>query len=76
MAATLVLGTVFLGVKAVEYTTKYHDGLIPFAGMFQPTENVHFPPEVSIKNIQMFYWIYFAMTGLHALHMIIGIGFF
>jgi cytochrome c oxidase subunit 3 len=25
-------------------------------------------------HIQMFYWIYFAMTGLHALHMIIGIG--
>jgi cytochrome c oxidase subunit 3 len=75
MAATLVLGSVFLGVKAVEYTTKYHDGLIPFAGMFNPNpETAHFPPEVSIKNIQMFYWIYFAMTGLHALHMIIGIG--
>jgi cytochrome c oxidase subunit 3 len=74
LAATLVLGSVFLGVKAVEYTTKYHDGLIPFAGMFNPTSEVHFPPAVSIKNIQMFYWIYFAMTGLHALHMIIGIG--
>ncbi len=74
MAATLFLGSVFLAVKAVEYTDKYHDGLIPFAGMFHPTENAHFPPEVSIKNIQMFYWIYFAMTGLHALHMVIGIG--
>ncbi len=75
LAATLVLGSVFLGVKAVEYTTKYYDGLIPFAGMFNPNpETAHFPPAVSIKNIQMFYWIYFAMTGLHALHMIIGIG--
>ena len=68
-------GSVFLGVKAVEYTTKYYDGLIPFAGLFHPNpETAHFPPAVSIKNIQMFYWIYFAMTGLHALHMIIGIG--
>jgi cytochrome c oxidase subunit 3 len=74
MAATLLLGSIFLGVKAIEYTEKYHDGLIPFAGMFHPTEKAHFPPEVSIKNIQMFYWIYFAMTGLHALHMVIGIG--
>jgi cytochrome c oxidase subunit 3 len=74
LGATLFLGSVFLAVKAVEYTDKYRDGLIPFAGMFHPTENAHFPPEVSIKNIQMFYWIYFAMTGLHALHMVIGIG--
>jgi len=22
----------------------------------------------------LFYWIYFAMTGMHALHMIIGLG--
>jgi cytochrome c oxidase subunit 3 len=26
------------------------------------------------QNVQMFYWLYFAMTGVHALHMIIGIG--
>ena len=27
-----------------------------------------------MRNVELFYWIYFAMTGLHALHMIIGIG--
>ena len=26
------------------------------------------------QNVEMFYWIYFAMTGMHAVHMIIGVG--
>ncbi|HWS56018.1 MAG TPA: cytochrome c oxidase subunit 3 family protein [Pyrinomonadaceae bacterium] len=71
MALTMLLGFVFLGIKVVEYSTKYRDGLIPIAGWFDP----HFalPAGVTVQNFQMFYWIYFAMTGLHALHMIIGI---
>ncbi|MGH9944769.1 MAG: cytochrome c oxidase subunit 3 family protein [Pyrinomonadaceae bacterium] len=73
LGLTGLLGLTFLGIKAVEYTTKYHDGLIPFSGMFNPLKEVGFPADVSLQNIQMFYWIYFAMTGLHALHMIIGI---
>jgi cytochrome c oxidase subunit 3 len=28
----------------------------------------------TVQNVQLFYWIYFAMTGMHALHMIIGLG--
>jgi cytochrome c oxidase subunit 3 len=31
------------------------------------------PAGMAQEKVQMFYWIYFAMTGLHALHMIIGI---
>ena len=31
------------------------------------------PVGVTQQQYQLFYWIYFAMTGLHALHMIIGI---
>ncbi|MDQ3753269.1 MAG: cytochrome c oxidase subunit 3 family protein [Acidobacteriota bacterium] len=73
LGLTGLLGLTFLGVKAVEYTTKYHDGLIPFSGLFSPRGEVHFPADIPLPNIQMFYWIYFAMTGLHALHMIIGI---
>jgi len=73
MALTALLGATFLGVKAFEYTTKYRDGLIPIRGWFIPSGDVHFPASVALQNIQMFYWIYFAMTGLHALHMIIGI---
>ncbi|HVF57867.1 MAG TPA: cytochrome c oxidase subunit 3 family protein [Pyrinomonadaceae bacterium] len=75
LTATALLGLVFLGVKAYEYAEKYHDKLIPIAGWFNPgpeiTSHWH---GIDQNNIQMFYWIYFAMTGLHALHMIIGIG--
>ena len=77
MAATVGLGLVFLGVKAFEYYGKYTDGLIPTAGLFRP--DPHLVAEwaqsgVTVQNVQMFYWLYFAMTGLHALHMIIGVG--
>ena len=77
MAATVLLGLVFLGVKAYEYNDKYTHGLIPVAGLFNPERALvaeWAAAGVTVQNVQMFYWIYFAMTGLHALHMIIGVG--
>ena len=75
MAATVLLGLTFLGVKAYEYNEKYVDGLIPIAGWFHPTKEVlsHIPASVTLGQYQMFFWLYFAMTGLHALHMIVGV---
>ncbi len=74
---TLVLGLTFLGIKAVEYHEKYVDRLIP--GKLIPNRpfdagSVHLLPGADAKNVEMFYWIYFAMTGMHAVHMIIGAG--
>ena len=64
---TALLGLVFLGVKAVEYGHKFHENLVP-------GPHFHWPgPEVQ-GHVQMFYNLYFATTGLHALHMIIGVG--
>jgi cytochrome c oxidase subunit 3 len=88
LLVTMALGLTFLGIKAVEYRDKYRDNLIPgqlIAGHpFSPAiarpgeeageHKLQLPPGVPIGNIEMFYWIYFAMTGMHALHMIIGIG--
>jgi len=34
----------------------------------------HEPERLDPNKVQMFYWIYFAMTGVHALHMVIGLG--
>jgi len=62
---TVVLGSVFLGVKAVEYNHKYHEGLVPGS---------LFTYHGSSANLQLFFSFYFAMTGMHALHMVIGIG--
>jgi cytochrome c oxidase subunit 3 len=75
LVLTMILGVTFLGVKAVEYHEKYVDHLIPVQGMFHwNVEETPFKPGVTEQQVQMFYWIYFAMTGLHALHMIIGLG--
>ena len=66
LLATMLLGTVFLGIKAYEYTHKFHEGLVPGA-LF-----TYSGPDA--PQHQLFMCLYFVMTGLHALHMIIGIG--
>jgi cytochrome c oxidase subunit 3 len=71
LVVTMLLGATFLVVKGFEYADKFEHHHFPGLN-FQWTEAV--PAGVSTHHIQMFYWIYFAMTGLHALHMIIGIG--
>jgi cytochrome c oxidase subunit 3 len=66
LLATMALGTVFLGVKVVEYKQKFDHHEVPGA---------HFVvPEGLGKPSEMFFSLYFCMTGLHALHMIIGLG--
>ena len=67
---TIFLGSVFLGVKVVEYSEKFRDHLIPGPG-FSALE-LHLEG-AEANAAQIFYSLYFAMTGLHALHMIIGI---
>jgi cytochrome c oxidase subunit III len=76
---TMILGAAFLGIKAVEYYEKYRDHLIPGrlipGNPFNPDVHaLHLPVGVPLGNVELFYWIYFAMTGMHALHMIIGLG--
>jgi cytochrome c oxidase subunit III len=63
---TMVLGATFLGVKAIEYTEKFRDHIVP--GPYFQWEGLY------PKPAEQFYSLYFAMTGLHALHMIIGLG--
>ncbi len=62
---TIVLGSIFLGIKTIEYGHKFHEHLVP-----GPT----FLFDGDAKHAQIFFSLYFVMTGLHALHMIIGIG--
>jgi len=66
LLATMALGSVFLGIKALEYYHKYEEHLIP---------GNHFEfSEPNKKHAQIFFSFYFVMTGMHALHMVIGIG--
>ena len=66
LVSTMILGAGFLGIKAVEYTDKFRDHIVPgpnfvWEGLYP-------------KPAEQFYSLYFAMTGLHALHMVIGLG--
>ncbi len=66
---TLILGGIFLGVKAFEWKEKFEEHHIPGA-----TFHLEGIPQGSQGHAQLFFSLYFAMTGLHALHMIIGAG--
>jgi cytochrome c oxidase subunit III len=66
IVATMALGTAFLGVKVIEYSEKFQHHLVP---------GPHFEWKGKYPQAaEMFYSLYFCMTGLHALHMIIGLG--
>ena len=66
LAATLVLGLVFVAIKGVEYHGKWVDHLVP---------GPHFQWHgVDAQHVQLFYSLYFVMTGFHALHMVVGFG--
>jgi cytochrome c oxidase subunit 3 len=102
LGLTIVLGSVFLGVKAYEYYHKYEEHLIPgrsFSlaaahdsahplplgesgsrseqGEGAQRESPHPNPlpegEGTLGPVEIFFSFYFAMTGLHAVHMVIGI---
>jgi cytochrome c oxidase subunit 3 len=133
---TMFFGTVFLGIKGIEYSDKFHDGVVPVTGLNRvvkapadegltapapekPCWEVGHEEEANYVNprgefqwadcslakmaqdkgflteserngylnsagqidgnrfrdkVRIFFWLYFAMTGLHALHMVIGLG--
>ena len=63
---TIALGLVFLGIKFFEYYTKFEEHLVP-GSLFK------FEGPLA-RHAEIFFSFYFAMTGMHAVHMIIGIG--
>ena len=63
---TIVLGLAFLGIKGVEYHQKFVEHLVP-------GPSFEFAAPLA-RNAELFFSFYFAMTGLHALHMIVGVG--
>jgi len=64
---TLILGVAFLGVKAYEWNEKFQEHHVP-----GPTFHLEGTGEQG--HAQLFFSLYFAMTGLHAMHMVIGCG--
>jgi cytochrome c oxidase subunit 3 len=66
LVLTMILGAAFLGIKGLEYYEK-------FVQHHVPGPNFQFEAKY-FKNAQIFFSLYFVMTGLHAVHMIIGLG--
>jgi cytochrome c oxidase subunit 3 len=86
LVLTTVFGAVFLGVKYFEYKEKWEAHHIPgssfsTAAFTNPQPDAKtgklteepLAPDMAQKT-EIFFFLYFAMTGMHALHMIIGIG--
>ncbi|MBB5331618.1 cytochrome c oxidase subunit 3 [Tunturiibacter gelidoferens] len=86
LVLTTVFGVAFLGIKGVEYHEKWEKHHIP-GSHFDVSEFINPPinpktgkptetplaPDMAQKT-QVFFFLYFAMTGMHAFHMILGIG--
>jgi len=66
LIATFILGGVFLCVKYFEYSAKFEHGLVPGLAWH--------PHGEQSPQLALFFSLYFGMTGMHALHMIIGAG--
>ncbi len=99
LVLTMILGTVFLGVKVIEYADKFEHHHVPGynfqwaaaheapaagaahevpAGESVAAEGGHRELTLNADQLQLttqiYFSLYFTMTGLHAIHMIIGIG--
>lgn len=89
LAISAILGTAFMCFKAYEYNQDYHEGLIPFCTNFgkEPFPD-HDHPDAPAKTLEeqwkekgvapnrarLFMSFYFIMTGIHGIHLIVGIG--
>ena len=73
---TILLGGTFLGFKVVEYYEDYKENLVPGLafkpGEWTKVEGTEGP--VNPQHVQLMLVFYYIMTGLHAAHMIIGMG--
>ena len=90
LIATIILGSVFLGIKVYEYSLKFEHHHVPGAtfDFFGHEEAAAGGGEHAAagtvahtmgrdelqRTTQLFFSLYFTMTGLHAIHMIVGIG--
>ena len=74
LIATMVLGGIFLGIKGVEYNQKFVEHVVPGLDWAPEGETLARLAPGGVEHGEMYFIFYFAMTGLHALHMIIGMG--
>jgi cytochrome c oxidase subunit III len=64
LSLTILLGCAFLAVKGLEYASDIHEHLVP---------GTHFTRELPVQG-QIFWFLYWIMTGVHSVHLMAGIG--
>ncbi len=69
---TILCGLTFMVVKYFEYTHKIHEGLLP--GRLFSYQHFSEAQQPFIQNIGMYFGFYFSMTGLHGIHVLLGMG--
>lgn len=65
LVVSILLGLLFLGLKAVEYTGHLHEGIAP--GRYYQFH------EMDTAGARTYFTLYYLMTGLHALHVVAGL---
>jgi cytochrome c oxidase subunit III len=75
---TMLFGLVFLGIKGKEYKDKFDEHHVPGPSFSFEHEPIPGHPDqyANPSHAEIFFSLYFIMTGLHALHMIVGLGIF
>ncbi len=66
LLATAALGVTFLVLHGFEYVAEYREGLVP--GLRFTQQGPH------AQAIELFFFLYYAITGFHSLHVMIGVG--
>ncbi|HVK13379.1 MAG TPA: cytochrome c oxidase subunit 3 [Gemmataceae bacterium] len=83
LGVSILLGSAFMGFKAYEYAQDYHEGLVPWTSNFGQ-ETLHGDSQPLIKKweadgvapqrVRLFMSFYFILTGIHGVHLVVGIG--
>jgi cytochrome c oxidase subunit 3 len=65
LSSAALLGVVFLGLKGLEYSQEYREHLVPGIDFAFASEHA--------RGAELFFMFYFIATGLHAIHVLVGI---
>ncbi len=82
LLVTIALAAVFMAIKYVEYSHKLENGVF-WGAAYRPSEEILsvLPPALREaaaipRHVGVFFSIYFVMTGLHGIHVLVGMGLF
>lgn len=78
LGITVICGLIFMVVKYFEYTHKFHLGIFPGEKLNLEILNQNLQaaglPLVTSANLGLYFGFYFCMSGLHGIHVLIGMG--